>query len=119
MHVVFALISIYTTYPYFSSKNSKLKELFSVYSGIYSFLNSHPFIIIIIILLFRTAPRACGVSQASGIIGATAANLHHSSWQRQILNPLSKARDQTHNLVVPRWICFCCAMRGTPPCPLI
>ena len=23
-------------------------------------------------------------------------NLHHSSWQHQILNPLSKARDQTH-----------------------
>ena len=23
-------------------------------------------------------------------------NLHHSSWQRQILNPLSEARDQTH-----------------------
>ena len=28
-------------------------------------------------------------------------NLHHSSQQHQILNPLSKARDQTHNLMVP------------------
>ena len=28
-------------------------------------------------------------------------NLHHSSWQYQILNPLSKARDQTRNLGVP------------------
>ena len=28
-------------------------------------------------------------------------NLHHSSRQRQILNPLSKARDRTHNLMVP------------------
>ena len=40
-------------------------------------------------------------------------DLHHSSWQRQILNPLSWARDQTRNLMVwfpvrfvsapPRW----------------
>ena len=28
-------------------------------------------------------------------------DLHHSSWQRQILSPLGKARDQTHNLMVP------------------
>ena len=28
-------------------------------------------------------------------------DLHHSSWQGQILNPLIKARDQTHNLMVP------------------
>ena len=28
-------------------------------------------------------------------------NLHHSSWQHRILNPLSKARDQTCNLMVP------------------
>ena len=43
-------------------------------------------------------------------------NLHHSSWQGWILNPLSEARDQTHNLMVPSWICFCCAMTGTPVC---
>jgi len=41
-------------------------------------------------------------------------NLHHSSWQCQILNPLSKARDQTRNLMVPSRIHFCCAMTGTP-----
>ena len=41
-------------------------------------------------------------------------NLHHSSRQRQILNPLSKARDQTHNLMVPSWICFHRATTGTP-----
>jgi len=28
-------------------------------------------------------------------------DLHHSSRQRRILNPLSEARDQTHNLMVP------------------
>ena len=40
-------------------------------------------------------------------------NLHHSSWQCQILNPLIKARDQTHNLMVPSQIRFLC-VTGTP-----
>ena len=59
---------------------------------------------------------AYGGSQARGLIGAvdtgllraTATwdpsrifDLHHSSWHRRILNPLSKARGQTHNLMVP------------------
>ena len=51
---------------------------------------------------------AYGGSQARGLISATAVpdlsricDLHHSSRQRQILNPLSEARDQTHNLTVP------------------
>ena len=41
-------------------------------------------------------------------------DLHHSSWQTQILNPLSEARDQTRNFMVPGQIRFCCAMMGTP-----
>ena len=41
-------------------------------------------------------------------------DLHHSSWQRQILNPLSEARDRTCNLMVPSQIRFCCIMMGTP-----
>ena len=40
--------------------------------------------------------------------------LHHSSGQRRIPYPLSNARDQTHNLMVPNRIRFCCAMTGTP-----
>ena len=32
----------------------------------------------------------------------------------QILNPLSEARDQTCNLMVPSQIRFHCAMMGTP-----
>ena len=40
-------------------------------------------------------------------------DLHHSSWQCQILNPLIEARDQTRNLVVPSQIRFCCATMGT------
>ena len=59
-------------------------------------------------------PTAYGGSQARGLIGAVAAGLHHSSWQRWILNPLSKAKDQTCNLKIPSYICFCCATMGTP-----
>ena len=43
-----------------------------------------------------------------------ACDLHHSSGQRQIPNQLSKARNQTHDLIVPSKICFWCTMMGTP-----
>ena len=41
-------------------------------------------------------------------------DLHHSSRQRQILNPLNKARDRTRNLMIPSRTRFHCAMSGTP-----
>ena len=41
-------------------------------------------------------------------------DLHHSSQQCQILNPLSEPRDGTHNLMIPSWIHFRGAMTGTP-----
>ena len=41
-------------------------------------------------------------------------NLHHSSWQSRIFNPLSEARDPTCNLMVPSQIRFLCATTGTP-----
>ena len=41
-------------------------------------------------------------------------NLHHSSWQCQILYPLSDARDQTCILMDASHICFCRATTGTP-----
>ena len=66
------------------------------------------------------APVAYRGSQARGPIRAVAAglhttatatldpsrifDLHHSSRQCQILNPLSKARDRTRNLLVPSQI---------------
>ena len=41
-------------------------------------------------------------------------NLHHSSQQHQILNPRSKVRNRTHNLMVPSQICFHCTTTATP-----
>ena len=76
--------------------------------------------IYLFIVFSRATPTACGSSQNRGWIGAIAAglhhtatatwdpsrvcDLHHSSWQRQILNSLSEARDQAHNLMVPSQI---------------
>ena len=41
-------------------------------------------------------------------------DLHHSSQQRQILIPLSEARDRTCNLMVPTQVHLYSAMTGTP-----
>ena len=41
-------------------------------------------------------------------------DLHHSSQQHQILNPLGEAMDQTHNLMVTSRIRFHCTTMGTP-----
>ena len=43
-----------------------------------------------------------------------ACDLHHSSQQCWILNPLSQVRDRTHNLMVPSQIRFHYATTGTP-----
>ena len=77
----------------------------------------------------RAAPEAYGGSQARGRMGAIAAGLCHSHRNARseprlqptpqlmatwILNPLSEARDPTHNLMVPSQIRFRCTMTGTP-----
>ena len=41
-------------------------------------------------------------------------DLLHSSWQHQIINPLSEDRDRTRNVMVPSRICFRCATMRTP-----
>ena len=41
-------------------------------------------------------------------------NLHHSSWQHWILNPLSRARDWTWVLMDTSWVCYLWATVGTP-----
>ena len=45
-------------------------------------------------------------------------NLHHRPRQHWILNPLSKARDRTCNLMVPSLFLNHCATMGTPVCVL-
>ena len=86
------------------------------------------FFFVFVFCLFRATPTAYGGSQARGPIGATAASLHHSpsndrskpclihhsSQHHQILKPLSEAREWSHNLTGPSWICFRCATPGTP-----
>ena len=44
-------------------------------------------------------------------------DLHRSSRQRRILNPLSEARDQTFILMVTSQIRFHCTTTGTPQSP--
>ena len=46
-------------------------------------------------------------------------DLRRSSLQRQILDPLSEARDRTHVLMVPSGIGFCCATTETPNSPIL
>ena len=79
--------------------------------------------------LIRAAPMVCGSSQARGLNRSCSywpmpvttiwdpsriCYLHHSSWQRWILNPLSKARDWTHVLMDTSWIHYHWTTMGTP-----
>ena len=62
---------------------------FRPFAGFFSFL----------FFFFFEATPSYGSSQARGRIGAATAILHHSLWQRRILNRLSEVRDRTHILM--------------------
>ena len=77
------------------------------------------FFCLFVFLLFRAEPVAYGGSQTRGWIRASAlvyatatampdpswvCDLHHGSRQCQILNPRSKARNQTHILIDASWV---------------
>ena len=89
----------------------------------------HPYWFFFFFCLFRATPMAYGDSQARveselqllAYSTATATSnpsricdLHHSSQQHQVCNPLSKARDWTHILIDPSWVHNHWAMMGTP-----
>ena len=70
--------------------------------------------------LFRGVPVAYRGSQGRGQIGTVAdpshvCDLYHSSWQHQILNPLSEVKDQTCIFMDANQIQFCQDTMGTPP----
>ena len=71
--------------------------------------------IYLLLLLFRAAPAACVSSQARGRIRAASA-AYITVHGRQILNPLSRARDWTCILMDTSGVCYCWATRGTPQC---
>ena len=86
-------------------------------------------IYIVFIIFFRAAPRHIEVPRLEVKLElhlppyttATATadqshicDLHYSSWQRWILNPLNEARDQTCLLMDTSLICFHCTITGTP-----
>ena len=56
---------------------------------------------------------ACTTAEATPDLSHIS-DLHHSSRQGRILNPLGKARDRTRDLMVPSRIRFHCATAGTP-----
>ena len=58
------------------------------------------------LLAYATAPTMQDLSHVC--------DLHQSSGQHRILNPLSEARDQTQVLMDTGWICFHCTTTGTP-----
>ena len=96
-------------------KWTELRDFFFLLpSFLFIFLFLFLFIYLFTYLLIRAAPVAYGGPQARGRIRAVATRLHHSSRQRWIHNPLSKARDWTCNVMVTSQMCFCWAMTGTP-----
>ena len=74
------------------------------------------FIYLFIFCLLRAVPTAYGSSQARGQIGAADLSCisDHNSWQRWILNPLSKDKDRICILMDASQIRFCWATMGTP-----
>ena len=121
MYKIFALLSLINQMFIYDNLISSYSPVGNIRSQFFGFC--------FFFLLFRVTPTVYGGSQARDQIRATAAgkrhshskagselsvDLHHSSWQCQIPDPLSEARDQTRILVDSSRICFCCATRGTP-----
>ena len=70
------------------------------------FLGLHPWYMEVPRLGVKTELQLLAYTTATATQDPTCiCNLHHSSRQHRILNPLSKARDPTRNFMVPSRIC--------------
>ena len=104
--------------------------LFLIFETYLPFTNSVCLFVYLLIwsfCLFRATPKAYGGSQARGPTGAAAAglhhshssttcctcDLHHSSRQCQVLNPLSEARDGTRILRDASWVHYLLSHGGS------
>ena len=128
-HTVTLHLSFWGTAELFFKEPAPFYILTSVYEGfdfatsLSSFAIVHLFNLFLFVILFYfwsflgLLPVAYGGSQVRGLIGAVAASLrqshsnvgsepclYHSSRQHWMLNPLSKAREWTRNLMVPSQI---------------
>ena len=102
---------------------SELADLGYVYIYIYIYIYILSFVFLGSHLGHMEIPRL-GVQLEPQLLAYTTAiamkdpshifELHHSSWQCKILNPLSKARDRTHILMDTSWVVSHRASVGTP-----
>ena len=85
----------------------------------FSFLGPHPWHMKVSRLEVESEPQLPAYTTATATPDPShICDLHHSSWQCQILNPLSEAGDGTHILVETSWVCYCRAIAGTPLSPV-
>ena len=98
-------------------RHSGKKYCLQFFVCLFCFLGPHP--------QYTEIPRVGGTSELHLPAYATATatrilsqvwDLHHSSRQRQMPDPLSEARDGTCILIDTSWIHFCCITTGTPVC---
>ena len=68
----------------------------------------------------KSEPQQCGMWSVSATYTTAMwyviriCNLHHTSWQHQLPDPLSKTRDWTHTLMDISRVCYCWVTVGTP-----
>ena len=95
----------------YNTRQNVLSAIYLIYLFIYSFLS---FVFLGLLPLHMEVPRLgvqlelylLAYARAAATWGLShVCNLDHRSQQRQILNPLSEARDQTRNLIVTTRIC--------------
>ena len=88
-----------TSVKYFKNESSFILFYFSLFL---SFLGSHPWHMEVLRLGLSSELQLPAFTTTTAMWDLSCVcDPYHRSQQRQILNPLSEARDQTHNLVVP------------------